>query len=184
MLRGKYRLRHKTAIVVAGGQSLKSFDFSILKGHSVIAVNLAFRVTRPEVICFWDGEFYQEYKDELQQTGAVLATIKQFGPDPYLDQWLPDVNENVNNSGHFAIEMAFQYGAEWVLLLGFDMAGHQSFYDYPSRFRRSDNGQKVSLFDRYGGLPIINCTPGSALYQFPKMDINQALKYYAGDPNL
>jgi hypothetical protein len=33
----------------------------------------------------------------------------------------------------------------------------------------------------YAGERIINCTPGSALYQFPNMEITKALKYYANN---
>lgn len=173
--------KNKTVVIVAGGPSLQGFDFRILNNCNVIAVNRAFQWTKPRVTCFWDGKFFEKWEAELYDHGGKLVSIKQGLPQRVFQFDPNDINCNVNNSGHFAIAVALYMRAEWILLLGFDMQGAESWYTYPSEFKRADNGNKVRSFDMYAGERIINCTPGSALYQFPNMEITKALKYYANN---
>jgi len=171
--------KNKTVVIVAGGRSLIGFDFNLLRGHNVIAVNRAFAFTQPKVVCFWDGKFYEYYQDQLDNCGAKLVSITQ-GLPLHVRQYPPEaINGNVNNSGHFAIAVALDMRAEWILLLGYDMRGRETFYGYPEDWKRAENSEKIAQFDCYAGERIINCTPNSALPQFPKMEINNALKYFS-----
>lgn len=174
--------KNKTVVIVAGGPSLQGFDFRILNNCNVIAVNRAFQWTKPRVTCFWDGQFYEKWSAELHDCGGKLVSIKQGLPSSVLQFDPTDMNGNVNNSGHFAIAVALHMRAEWILLLGYDMRGACTWYTYPTEFKRANNSEKVAAFDCYAGERIINCTPDSALYQFPTMDITKALKYYANNP--
>jgi len=89
------------------------------------------------------------------------------------------------NSGYQAVNLAYLWGAGRILLLGYDM-GHNGLTHY---FGDHPNGIQVNspfkmfmkcfetIRPKDYGIEIINCTPGSKLDCFPRMDIAKALEH-------
>lgn len=98
----------------------------------------------------------------------------------------PDYVRWNNNSGGSAINVAYHLGASRILLLGFDMrrvGAEAHFHDFYPKRKESNDPYKRHLdcfpqiaIDAHDlGLEIINCTPDSAITQFPFMTLNEAL---------
>lgn len=97
----------------------------------------------------------------------------------------PTVIHQGHNSGYQAINLAYNMGAERILLIGYDMKFADNgqahwFGDHPDKVR---SGYKAWL-TLYGtlaahakelNLEIINCTISTALNCFPKMSLESAL---------
>jgi hypothetical protein len=89
----------------------------------------------------------------------------------------PDRIHYGNNSGFAAVNLAIQFGAKDILLVGFDMQrtrGQEHFFgDHPAPLHNgSDFLPFIRAFTNASrampeGVSIINCTPGSALRCFP-----------------
>ena len=78
----------KDVYVVAGGPSLKGFDFSKLEGEdkTCIAVNHSFLFCKPDYICWMDDDFYKQYLGKLEDTGATLVYRPQEKSSPKPDK--------------------------------------------------------------------------------------------------
>jgi hypothetical protein len=138
----------ETVYIVAGGPSLKDFDFSKLKDKKVIAVNKAFMfVPECDVIYWTDTRFYNWYKKEIDAISCLKYT-----PSPHPINLADDVillrnaggrildltTDKItagNNSGFGALSLALKMGAAKIYLLGYDMgfSGNKThFHDgYP-----------------------------------------------------
>lgn len=93
-----------------------------------------------------------------------------------------------SNSGFQAINLALHLGIKELILLGYDFkkTGGRShwFGDYEiPRFRREGDWlfwvramERAAPSAKARGMRIINCSPGSALNCFEKMDIKDAIK--------
>jgi hypothetical protein len=87
------------------------------------------------------------------------------------------------NGGYQAVNLAYLAGASRVLLLGYDMHGTHWFGEHPRKTVHSHYSMFMGRFARLARfmprLPrkfeVINCTPGSALTCFPRMELEQAL---------
>lgn len=88
-----------------------------------------------------------------------------------------------NNSGFAGVNLALQFGAKEILLVGFDMhraGGQEHFFgDHPAPLH---NGSDFTPFIRAfsnaakslpSDVEIVNCTPGSALRCFPFGTLNE-----------
>jgi hypothetical protein len=126
--------------IVAGGPSLRGFDFSRLNDVPVIAINRAYEVLPYARVLYWtDGKFFRDHKDALQLHAAphkAAARDLLYGYGTY--EGHPWVNtyeltgftglerksrglRHGNNSGHAAINLAYNLGARRIGLLGYDM---------------------------------------------------------------
>lgn len=128
--------------IVGGGSSLTNFDFSVLDGRNVIAINAAFHnFLREDVILYWgDASFGStneqkllnhpsKYKftstihadraianNKLGVAGSTpLKKTGDYGYDPNIN------NVKGNNSGTQALNFALNMSPSRILLLGFDM---------------------------------------------------------------
>lgn len=81
------------------------------------------------------------------------------------------------NSGYQAINLAYLFGAERIILLGYDMGatGDTHFFgNHPKGLFNGNYRSFVSNFDRLAqdlkryGVEVINCTRQTALTQFPR----------------
>ena len=89
------------------------------------------------------------------------------------------------NSGYQAINLAYHFGAERILLIGYD-CGHTGsqrhwFGEHPQPLgQASDYAQMARNFATIKpadyGLEIINCTRETQLHCFPMMDLDDAIK--------
>lgn len=108
----------------------------------------------------------------------AVKLLKQTGVEGF--DHSPDSIKTGGNSGYQAVHVALHTKAARILLLGFDMGGDHFFGKHPKPLRNTEPNtfriwceRFVKLKDR--GAEIINCTPGSALTCFPKMELEAAL---------
>lgn len=93
------------------------------------------------------------------------------------------------NSGFQALNLAVQWGARRIMLVGFDMSdrGGKHWYGrnlWPMSANPDETNFKrwIAAFDRAApqlqdlGVEVVNCSPASALTCFPKRSISDALK--------
>jgi hypothetical protein len=90
------------------------------------------------------------------------------------DEFPPD-----SNSGLRAMGVARDLGAARILLLGFDMHGSHYFGAHPAPLKNTRPAgfqRHIAQFRAWrGGCEVINCTPGSALTQFPCSSLDAEL---------
>lgn len=86
------------------------------------------------------------------------------------------------NSGLQGMRVAQMLGATRILLLGFDMSGSHFFGLHPAPLANTTPKRfmkHIEQFKKWRGCPVINCTPGSALTQFPFADVREVLGFEA-----
>ena len=197
-------------VIVAGaGPSLTPEVAAACAGLPVIAVNDAYRLfpgARALYACdadWWrvhDGcpDFAGEkwsshtvdpnghHNDKLESGVARQYGLRLIeGRDGDGFSFEPNVIHYGSNSGFQAVNLALQFGARRVVLVGFDMRlvdGARHFFgDHPEPLR---NGGAYTNFIRAfrsaaatlpDNVEIINATPGSALKCFPMMELREAL---------
>jgi len=123
----------KPFVIVAGGPSLKGFDFSLLDDcENVIAVNKAYTVLPcAKWIYFSDLRFWEAHKIYLLKHSAEVITGHKRVNHSQLTKYkftspkgldlTPGCLRTGNNSGYAAINLAYHLGARVIYLLGFDM---------------------------------------------------------------
>lgn len=82
------------------------------------------------------------------------------------------------NSGLQGLRVAEKLGASRIVMLGFDMQGSHFFGAHPAPLRNSSDKKHRMIarqFRLWRGVPVLNCTPGSALKAFPMADLKDAL---------
>lgn len=98
----------------------------------------------------------------------------------------PEVIHYGSNSGFQAVNLAMLRGVSRIALVGFDMkvtGGKAHFFgDHPkplhNRTDYNDFIQRFTYAAKFVKLPIVNCTPGSALTCFPMVDLDEELRYH------
>lgn len=94
----------------------------------------------------------------------------------------PAVIHYGGNSGFQAVNLALLWGADPVILVGFDMQGNHFFGNHKPPLRdHAQFGAWIRNFNKAAEMlwhprpTIINATPGSALKCFPMMPLSEAL---------
>jgi len=195
----------ETAFLIGGGPSLKGMDLTGLTGRRTIAVNNAFRlIPRPDVVFYADTRWWSwNGKDIPTDFGGRIISTCSAGAR-YLDPRVcrmgrcyrfaePDGNPlstdpsllSGPDSGYMAINLAFQFGASRIVLLGYDMeftAGESHWHaDYPVETPETNY---LNLFaPKYpkliealhkAGVEVLRCTP-SRLDYIPEITLEEAL---------
>lgn len=87
--------------------------------------------------------------------------------------------ESGSNSGLQGMRVARDvFGATRILLLGFDMRGTHYFGRHKPPLPNTSEGRfqaHIRQFQKWRGPEVINCTPGSALTQFPTANLADVL---------
>ena len=193
---------------VAPGESLTQATCDQLRGRChVLAVNNAFQ------FCPWadwlyasDGPWWDAYGDQvptpllLRSWTQDAAAARDWGINHVIVRrdaagdhtgfpglsTEPAVIHSGGNGGYAAVNLALQFGATEILLVGYDLQGSHFFGEYPQpRLKRSADNRARSFRqwrERFAtirpadyGLAIFNCTPGSALHAFPFRSLDDAL---------
>ena len=184
----------ESCIVAATGPSLTDEIAHRCRGHRVIAVNDAWRfLPFADVLyaCderFWDvkgcgdfaGERWSSHGTEKHNNKLECAKRHGLklvqGRDDVGFSFMPGVIHYGSNSGFQAVNLALQFGAKLVRLVGFDMRpnGHcfgSQIPEFPTPSEQDFRVFRASFASAARKLPkdiqIINCTPGSALECFP-----------------
>lgn len=193
-----------TCVVAATGPSLTPDQASLVRDCHCIAVSDAYRLLPwAEAMYSCDARWWRVHKGCPDFKGEKwtsyhhgrrdqLDAAKQYGLRVVLGEHKdgfsvkPKSIHYGKNSGYQAVNLAILFGATRILLLGFDMresGGKRHFFgEHPKALNRNSNYKSwVTVFGYAADLlpshiRIINCTPGSALKCFPRMDLEEALK--------
>ena len=181
-----------TIYIVAGGPSLKGFDWGRLNSKRVIAVNRSYEVLpNAEIIYFSDKRFFYWHKEKLLKhkarkiTGAVLnhPDIEEirFSGRGGLDR-RPGYIKNGNNSGYAAINLAYHLRPSTIVLLGFDMRfedGNSHWHDgHPIKNKETQFEKMVPYFKtlalhlKAAGIEVLNACPDSSVECFTKIPLS------------
>lgn len=91
------------------------------------------------------------------------------------------------NSGFHALNLAVQFGAKWIALVGYDMRCDRGLHWHGKHIPGLNNPtpQNVERWRRVTdeaapmlaalGVTVVNCSPISALTAYPKMSLKEAL---------
>lgn len=124
-----------------------------------------------------------------------IKRVKGYGAPPYPPRWNhrpgfaplgnPEIQQG-RNSGNTAASLAIAMGATTVALLGYDCrvvngrehhhndyAGPRDLNLYESEFLRGFDGWNEAALA--SGVTILNCTPGSAITEFPFVALDELL---------
>lgn len=86
-----------------------------------------------------------------------------------------------SNSALLALQVAVSKGAKRILLLGVDLKGSHYFGDHPAPLR-NPSAQRFEVFKKQfaayhpKGVEILNCSPASCLFAYPKTDLEACLR--------
>lgn len=179
---------------IAGGPSLKGFDFSKIKGFS-IGANRAAVEAHADVCVSIDTNFANKCEDVLKnfRGEVIIASPNKAREYPWVtyykrsrQEWIPDDPKSLNGleSGYAAVVLAVHLGATHINLYGYDMNGskvsrfHEGYnwsneglnVSYP-QWAKKYNYLKQDL-DKRG----ITCThyvgpEGSAIKYFPRENL-------------
>lgn len=191
----------RDSYLIGGGSSLKSFDFSLLKGLNTIGCNDAFKLG-PEIvkIClFGDASWFNRQKWELEKFPNRVVTL---APDAlaYRVSWLLKMVREMHglgkgftlgwnySTGAAAINLALSLGSRRIFLLGYDLKrnekGESHWHNYfrpnitPdssfSRFLKGFHKLNEEAVVAYPDMRVYNVTDGSsALPFFERMDFGE-----------
>lgn len=180
--------RGLTFCILASGPSLCREDVEEVRQwqgprNKVIAINNCYQLAPwADAIYACDERWWQKYyPDVLDSCGGEFwtyyeVTAKRFG----LKQWRPE--RSGGNSGYQALRLAVDhYGADRVILLGYDMQGGHWHGDHGDGFPNPTTcnfKQWIGWLGRYSKetkAEIINASRQTAVHCFPRMDIRSAL---------
>jgi hypothetical protein len=184
--------------------SVYSPYLSLIHKEHVIAVNMAYKLGDwVDVLFFGDDGFWKTKKEEILNFNGLRVSfesekirdtrVKLVARNPRKKQGITFEPKGVLswnfNSGAAAINLAIQFGAKRIILLGFDMQLDQNnnqhwhkVYTSPlsvikESMKKHLQGFPVIAKDIEGtGIEIINCSPNSSIQCFRKANIWEVLK--------
>lgn len=197
--------------IVGAGPSLTKADVDKLRDRiRVIAVNTSYQLcTWADAMYCCDAKWWDEYRGAKEFTGLKIGfenndhtlnfpdvrriKIKGWQRRTWVNEIVMDDNGEIGsgaNSAYQASNLAAQFGAKALLLLGLDMMDgsrnqthwhgrHQhplynpirtNFDEWIKHFRNA-----APMFARLG-IDVVNCTAQSALQGYPRMSIEDAFK--------
>ena len=188
------------AFIIGGGDSLKSFDWNLLRSENTVGCNDAFQhgVDVCKICVFGDILWFEAFKNQLEQYKGTVFTNAPKLYKTRLD-WLWVMERAASglhgkdgkalgwnfNTGALAVNLALLLGVKRIYLLGFDMqlskAGkgnwHPNKINPPdakifSKFKRGFRGLTAEL-NKFPGVSIINVTNDSKLESFPKVGVEE-----------
>lgn len=163
----------ETIVVLGGGPSLKSLDFSLLRGRRVIAVNCAFRLGKWDACFFGDRAFVQRTAPDLKDwPGLVVTRAEEYLLTPWVkvlkqkieyrpgNDWPFDVDGITTDpteicwnrsSGGAAINLAVHFGAGKIILLGFDMQTVDNQHNWHNFYSDNDVQAHTDDYRKFTG---------------------------------
>lgn len=176
-------LKDKAVTILAGGPSLKGFDFACIV-PPVIAVNSAAYFAKSNILVSLDkdwhkanGRFLDNYKGylitdrETHRNEALIIRYDTPNKAGSLD-WAMKKN---NLSGFIALAVALNLGACKVFLLGFDggyTKGKANYYNNPKPGNDHEYSRNNDLFDIFKENNIVNVGLDSRIEAFRKVPLN------------
>jgi hypothetical protein len=194
----------ETAAIIASGPSAKKAGVGLLKDRvKVIAIKKCVELAPwADVVYGCDGPWWRDVRGLMKFTGMKLCYDVQACDEYGLQRVnIRDNKSNrlsfdeigaigaAGNSGFQALNLAAQFGASRIMLIGFDVHGRSgehwygrnnwNFANNPTednyrRWRAAFEASAVDLTDR--GIDVVNCSVSSDLKCFRKQTIEQALR--------
>jgi hypothetical protein len=198
--------RGECVAIIASGPTAKRVGVEQLQDRiHVIAINENFRLAPfADVLYSCDAEWWKhcgpdkKFKGlrlgfEYYEGGVKAIKILKDGPE-YVHELLfdePGVVGSGSNSGFQTINLAAQFGATAIALIGFDMRLDQGihwhgFHRSPLRNPDEERCRKWTKYIdgsagklSFNGIDVVNCSEVSKLQNYPKMSIEQMLKRWS-----
>lgn len=191
----------ETVFVIGGGPSLRGADLTAIQRRPVIGINQAFRLGPwVPVTFFGDPSFFDTNYADLRLHPSLKVTnharlrhipwirVLRRGKPLGIESARADTTAWNSNSGGSAINLAVLFGAKRIVLLGFDMRldaqGNHNWHDlYTSR--SPDDVYEKRFLPRFRavaedlkalGIECVNANPDSALEEFPKLPLEEAVQ--------
>jgi hypothetical protein len=191
----------ETVALIASGSSAAKAGVEQLQGRvRTMVVNTSWQLAPwADVLYGCDLKWWEKYNGVPEFKGLKLVQEREartFFPELHLvkvdrlvDQLLLDRPGYVGsggNGGFQVLNLAVQFGAKKILLIGYDMKGDHWHARHPfplsnphpqdnfPRWRRAIDGAALVMWRM--GITIINCSMISALQAYPKKTIQEALR--------
>lgn len=192
----------ETCVIVAGGPSAKEVDLEPIKGKTrCIAINNSWElVPWADVLYACDNSWWRQYKDKWPAFKGLKITQDKLAYDEFrinrvicerhheklvLDR--PGFVGWGGNSGFHTLNLTIQFYCSKVILVGFDMhldkgthwhGNHPTGMHNPTpanvdRWRRTFDAAAPVI--KKLGIEVINTSMNSALRNYPKMTLLEAL---------
>lgn len=171
-----------TWVVLASGQSLTKEDVEYarqaredgrIKGFiavSNVGIDLA---PDADALVSHDGKWWANNREASGFEGRKFCNNTRYG----IEVFHPSVKGC--NSGLMAMEVSFRvYGANKIILLGFDMHGTHYFGQHPKPLNNTTITRfkaHIKQFNNWKYCEVINCTPNSSLKKFPLMNLREVI---------
>jgi len=179
--------------IIGGGDSLRSFNWSLLKDERTIGCNDAYKLGEEtcKICVFGDARWFKIHKDSLAEyKGTVFTNANQLFHTNL--SWLWTLQRQVTglsktrlgwnwNTGAVAVNLALLLGAKRIFLLGFDMqiskTGRANWHSVKgtkpnveaySKFLMGFTQLSIDLKTKFN-CEVINVTDNSNLDLFPKI---------------
>jgi hypothetical protein len=190
-----------TAFIVAGGASLRGFDFERLRGRKVIAINQSiFSIPFADLLHFSDRRWYAEYQpqklipyDRISTNSPTvneprIKTLRRVEPPPGLVDD-PQTVPMKWTSLQPAMQIAVHRGASRIVLLGADCHTAKDGRKHHHQEYQWEHLAKPQMWDlqkeclshmvrplQKRQIEVINTSLESALPWWPKIPIEDALR--------
>lgn len=170
-----------TAAILATGESMSpAVADSVVNCDVVIAVNDSYRLAPwADALAANDAAWWLAHPEAYRFAGRKFSANEILGVERVVS---PGQLSSSSSSGVLAMEVALIFGANRILLLGFDMRGSHWFGSHPAPLKNTDPARfeifKARMRDwgrAHGGVEVVNCTPGSALECFERKTLGEAL---------
>lgn len=185
----------ETVIVVATGPSAEYVPLRLAQGRArVLAIKDGWQLAPwADALYCCDHRWWAAHDvtfagqrivyDKLDQAPGRLTIDIRRGAECLLFDRIGEVGWGYNTGFH-AVNLALQFGAARLLLVGFDFRGDLGIHffgehpylpsdrDFPLWTRLLDEQAPV-IAER--GVSVVNCSPVSALTAYPKMSLEEAL---------
>lgn len=193
---GKAEKRCGTYVCIASGPSLEDWQCRHVESRDceIVAVNTSFRAVSRGIVYGCDEDWWKIYHGEVDREGwtASVEAAQKYGlnyirgkngeglcPEPHAIHY-------GKNSGYQAIGLAYNFGAERIILIGYDMqhtGGRVHWHGRHPRQLRNAEGILgwVKPFGALAkdleaaGVEVVNCTIETALDCFRRSDLEDVI---------
>lgn len=191
-----------TCLIVASGPSAKQIDLEPAKGKvKCIAINTSWQLAPwADVLYACDVSWWREHKSSWPEFKGLKITQDKLANDEFeiFRVICERHHENLvldrpgqvgwgGNSGFHCINLAIQFGIKKIILVGYDMqlnGGSHWHGDHPNnmnnptaanvaRWRKTIDANAPII--KSLGIDVFNVSPVSALVNYPKMSLLEAL---------
>lgn len=164
--------------VLAPGPSMSRQLADRVRGENVIAVANAYELAPwAHSLVANDSRWWKLHPEAMKFAGRKFSANRLDEP---IERVNPNTFDTSSNSGLLALDLARNYGATLIVMLGFDMHGTHFFGPYkngcantPDRRRQEFIGQfrDWAMRKENKAVRVVNCTPGSRITCFKFGDV-------------